>query len=134
MAIDQNRRNSIKADRGKYRSLFRHLCYLDAQEWEATFGDVESVIGFRLPASARRYRAWWANQNGASSHVQANAWIAAGWEVTAVDLAAETVRLRRTIPGPTRWPLLDKIWPPHPTAVWPEGLSLRREDMYADVD
>ncbi len=25
---------------------------------------------------------------------------------------------------------LDEIWPVHPTAVWPEGLSLRREDMY----
>ena len=25
---------------------------------------------------------------------------------------------------------LDEFWPVHPTAVWPEGLSLRREDMY----
>ena len=26
-------------------------------------------------------------------------------------------------------PLLDEIWPVHPTKAWPEGLSLRREDM-----
>ena len=27
---------------------------------------------------------------------------------------------------------LDEFWPVHPTAVWPKGLSLRREDMYED--
>ena len=27
---------------------------------------------------------------------------------------------------------LDGVWPVHPTARWPEGLSLRREDMYEE--
>ena len=27
---------------------------------------------------------------------------------------------------------LDEVWPVHPTVVWPEGLSLRREDIYTD--
>lgn len=27
---------------------------------------------------------------------------------------------------------LNEWWPPHPTARWPEGLSLRREDMYEE--
>ena len=26
----------------------------------------------------------------------------------------------------------DEVWPVHPTARWPEGLSLRREDLYGD--
>ena len=26
---------------------------------------------------------------------------------------------------------IDEIWPVHPTARWPENLSLRREDIYA---
>ena len=29
-------------------------------------------------------------------------------------------------------PLLDKILPVHSAGEWPEGLSLRREDMYED--
>ncbi|MYA49765.1 MAG: hypothetical protein F4045_12435 [Chloroflexi bacterium] len=31
-----------------------------------------------------------------------------------------------------RPPTLDELWPPHPTARLPEGLSLRREDMYEE--
>lgn len=27
---------------------------------------------------------------------------------------------------------LEEVWPVHPTAVWPEGLSLRREDLYEE--
>ena len=27
---------------------------------------------------------------------------------------------------------LDEWWPPHPTVRWPEGVSLRREDMYEE--
>ena len=27
---------------------------------------------------------------------------------------------------------LDEIWPVHSTGVWPQGLSLRREDIYTD--
>ena len=29
-------------------------------------------------------------------------------------------------------PLLDEAWPVHPTAVWPESLDLRREDLYEE--
>ena len=29
-------------------------------------------------------------------------------------------------------PLLDDAWPLHRTAVWPESLSLRREDLYEE--
>ena len=34
--------------------------------------------------------------------------------------------------GAVSKPNLNEVWPVHPTAVWPEGLSLRREDMYED--
>ena len=34
--------------------------------------------------------------------------------------------------GAVSKPNLDEMWPVHPTAVWPEELSLRREDMYED--
>ena len=35
-------------------------------------------------------------------------------------------------PESIRKPKLDEVWPVHPTAVWPQGLSLRREDIYTD--
>ena len=33
-------------------------------------------------------------------------------------------------PGASRTPLLDEIWPARSVGPWPEGLSLRREDLY----
>jgi hypothetical protein len=56
------------------------------------FADVEQIIQWRLPPSARRYRAWWAN---AETHPQAVAWLAAGWQVAFVDLADELVHFGR---------------------------------------
>ena len=45
---------------------------------------------------------------------------------------AETLLLRRkpteTVPRPT----LDEAWPVHSAGAWPEGLSLRREDIYEE--
>ena len=36
----------------------------------------------------------------------------------------------REKPHTSATPLLDKILPVHSVGEWPEGLSLRREDMY----
>ncbi len=118
--------------RGKYRRLYAYLCGLRTQEWRTSFGEIESIIGFELPASARLYRPWWANQSSGNGHSQALAWGVAGWETAQVDMDAETLSLRRKRPGAVRRLSLDEVWPAHPTAVWPEGLSLRREDLYED--
>ena len=131
MAIGQNHQYSQTAGRGKYRNLYRHLCSLEALEWRATFGEIEAVIGFKLPKSARKHRPWWGNQRGENGHSHARAWSAAGWETAEVDMAAETLLFRRTNGGGVQRLTLDEILPVHPTARWPEGLSLRREDMYA---
>ena len=56
----------------------------------------------------------------------------AGWETANVDMDAETLLLRRKRSAAARKPSLDDVWPAHPTAVWPEGLSLRRQDIYED--
>ena len=59
--------------------------------------------------------------------------MAAGWKTERVDMANETLVFRRIEGVETQRKLtLDEILPIHPTAVWPEGLSLRREDMYED--
>ena len=82
--------------RGKYAPLFealRRAHPTTGRELRMTFTEVEEVIGTSLPASARRYREWWGNEREGTNarHVQARAWMAAGWEVWTVDFANEEV-------------------------------------------
>ena len=131
MAIDREQNYREMAVRGKYHRLYTYLGGLGTQEWRTSFGEIESIIGFELPPSARLYRPWWGNQSSGNGH--ALAWTMAGWETAKVDMDAETLLLRRRKrPEAVRKLSLDEVWPVHPTAVWPEGLSLRREGIYED--
>ena len=76
----------------KYDPLSRYLRSLDATAWQATFRDIERVLGFQLPASARNHRSWW--HNNTIGHPQAPAWMDVGWLTTDVDMAAETLVFR----------------------------------------
>ena len=118
------------ASRGKYRRLYAHLCSLAANEWRASFREIETVLAFALPASARLHRSWWANQSANGGHSQALAWGATGWETAEVDLDAEVLVLRRQPRDPPRVPELDDLWPVHRAGAWPEGLRLSRADIY----
>lgn len=131
MAVDRKSKYQEMVMRGKYRNLYFHLLGQSGQEWRVTFTEIESILGTELPASARLHRPWWSNQKGGNGHSQSLAWTVAGWETAEVDIDSETLLLRRKdVPEPDRRPSLDEIWPVHSTAVWPNGLSLRREDMY----
>ena len=133
MTTDRNQKYQDIASRTKYHRLYRHLCNLPLREWRTTFREIESIIGFDLPASARIHRPWWANQRGSNGHSQALAWSVAGWETAEVDMDAETLLLRlRNVPVVTRRLSLDEILPVHSAGRWPEDLSLRREDLYED--
>lgn len=76
----------------KYRKLYAHLCGLNAREWMTSFADIETIIGDKLPASARLHRASWAND---ITQTRARAWISAGWKTAQVDMDAETLTFRR---------------------------------------
>ena len=130
MTIAHQQRYREMAARGKYRKLYAHLSNLGTQEWSTSFNEIESILGFDLPASARLHRPWWGNQGNGNGHSQSLAWTVAGWETARVDMDAETLLLRRKPTEVVRKLSLDEIWPVHPTARWPEGLSLRREDIY----
>jgi len=78
---------------GKYEPLAQYLAERGDDSWEARFSDIERVLGFPLPRSAREYPAWWANQDG--SHSQTKGWRDAGWETSNVDLPARRVRFVR---------------------------------------
>lgn len=133
MSLDRDLKRGKKAIRSKYRKLFWRLCALNRDEWRTTFKEIEAVLDFKLPPSARRHSAWWANDSG-GWHSQANAWNAAGWEIAEVDMEAETLVLRRMWrPQFIHRLSFDELFPVHPTARWPkEGMSLRREDIYDD--
>ena len=133
MATDQEQIYRQKAMRGKYHRLYTHLLRRPAQSWRTTFREIESILGFRLPASARRHRPWWANQSGGRGHSHALAWITAGWETAKVDMVGETLLfVPRGQPKAIQTQSLDEVWPVHSAGGWPKGLSLRREDMYEE--
>ena len=129
------------AARGKYASLYRHLLSTQCEpEWRTTFGEIEAVLGFRLPNSARLYRPWWSNSKHGSGHSHALAWQAAGWRTREVDIETETLVFARTTgvearPGKVvrkRDFNLDRDFPPWDPGPWPEGFTVSREQIYDD--
>ena len=129
MVIDREQKYREMAMRGKYRRLYAHLCGRRSREWSASFADVEAVLGFQLPFSARMHRPWWANQSRGNGHSHALAWTTAGWETAHVDMEAETLLFRRKHAEPVAGRTLDEFWPVHSAGAWPADLSLRREHI-----
>ena len=80
----------------KYDPLRRYLEAHPAGETPMNFRDVERVLGFPLPDSARRHPAWWSNNTG--THVGVRAWRDAGWKTSRVDIGSERVTFVREEP------------------------------------
>jgi hypothetical protein len=78
----------------RYRALAEHLKGRGDSVWDASFSEVEQLIGAPLPQSAYRYAAWWANQNG-PGHSQTEGWRSVGWKTARVDLLGKRVRFER---------------------------------------
>lgn len=78
----------------KYEVLKRHLegAY-DREELRMAFDEIEAVLGFALPRSAREHQAWWSNTR--IGHTHAAAWLDAGWKTSALDLAGRRVTFLR---------------------------------------
>ena len=125
------------AKRSKYAALYDHLCQMQTDKWETTFAEIESILGFDLPPSARIHRPWWGNQQLNNGRSQALAWGAAGWNTSDVHIELETLIFKRSaIPeGETtdrREFNLVEFWPPHDFGPWPKGLIIDREFIYGD--
>ena len=71
----------------KYRVLYDYLKVQDSSTIVLSFEEIEELIYNKLPRSAFLYRQWWAN----GGHVQANAWMNAGYLVKKVDFEGKTV-------------------------------------------
>jgi hypothetical protein len=98
--ISENKRG---ATGGKYNALHTYLLGLDKTEWRARFAEIEKILGFALPSSARNYAAWWAN-TADGSHPHSAAWTAAGWRTSNLNLTGETVWFTRYRAGESRRP------------------------------
>jgi hypothetical protein len=77
----------------KYEALPQFLARTPAASRRMSFGDIEKVLGFKLPKSAYEHEAWWSNNTTGHSH--ARAWLKFGWRTEAVDLAGRKVTFRR---------------------------------------
>lgn len=85
---------------GKYLPLKKYLLTLSSHSTETvlTFDEIERILGKPLPASARYYQAWWANEK--KPYVtQRCCWQDAGWRVEEVNLRSRWVRFRLARPG-----------------------------------
>lgn len=76
----------------KYDPLSARLAGHAEPEWRASFAEIEEVLGFPLPQTARTNRAWWHN-TGAQPHQRS--WTGGGWEVAEVDHAQGRATFRR---------------------------------------
>ena len=77
----------------KYEPLHTYLIRAKSDYIPMSFSDIENVLGFALPASSRRHRAWWSNNT--SNNVMTEAWMKAGFETENVDMESRKLLFRR---------------------------------------
>ncbi len=87
LATDEDREHG-----GKYRPLWNWLRFQETSPVTATFGEIETVLGFPLPPSSRRHLPHWYGYEGTAV---GRAIRDAGWRARHVDLDAETVLFER---------------------------------------
>lgn len=73
----------------KYYPLYQHLGQRQQATVTLTLAEIESLIGSKLPISAKTQRGWWSNRN--TGALQANAWIEAGYQVNSLDLDQQII-------------------------------------------
>jgi hypothetical protein len=76
--------------RSKYDPLFHYLIGKQEVAVHLSFRRIEEILGTKLPASARQYHFWWANDT-TGNHSQAQAWLRADRRVTLLDLIEQRV-------------------------------------------
>ncbi|WP_374576036.1 hypothetical protein [Phenylobacterium sp.] len=101
----------------KYQPLADHLAAMSADEWRASFAEVESVLGFSLPKTASTHGTWWSNDDDKPHKA---GWLSAGWRVADVDRREGKVVFERAVKTAARKPAAVKaVSAPAPVAVIP---------------
>jgi hypothetical protein len=84
-----------RADTGEYRLLHKYLRERYANRVVLTFGEIEDLLGFALPAPARVQREWWGvTESVDRQSAQSDAWTFASRTAT-VNLSAQSVVFER---------------------------------------
>lgn len=78
---------------GKYEPLAQYLRNASAAEIPLSFAEIERIIGQELPASSRKYTAWWSNNP--ANNVMTRTWLEAGFQTERVDVPGSHVVFRR---------------------------------------
>ena len=76
----------------KYDALGTYLRGQYGTEIPMTFAEIEAVLGFPLPPSAR-FRAWWSNND--FNNVMTKVWLTAGFRTARVDLEGKRLVFMR---------------------------------------
>jgi len=105
----------------KYDPLSARLAGHAEPEWRASFAEIEEVLGFPLPRTARTNRAWWRN-TGAQPHQRS--WTGSGWEVAEVDHAQGLATFRKASAAAP--PAVAEAEPARPPSVADEPAILKR--------
>jgi putative restriction endonuclease len=85
---------SSSARGAKYAPLIEYLKRQSGARLSLTFAEVEIILDAPLPASARIYPAWWANETD-GTHNWAHEWMKAGWLTEEVSFTRERVTFVR---------------------------------------
>lgn len=108
----------------KYEPLGKFLEHLEADEWRPTLLELERILGFELPGTAKKQKRWWSE--GGGSH--AKVWTDAGWAAEAPDLEKESVHFRRLEPRHYAPPAAEQAQPAATNrAGAPQGQDHTRE-------
>ena len=82
-----NGNKRIKSSK-KYRRLTDLLTNANGKPVSVSFAEIEKIIGFSLPDSAREHRAFWANT---TTHSIALSWLSVGYKTVDVNIEKEVV-------------------------------------------
>ena len=77
----------------KYDPLQQYLEVQSSPQISLSFAAIERILGAKLPASARKHRPWWSNNEGNS--VMTTAWLGAGYRSEQVDMEGQRLVFRR---------------------------------------
>ena len=124
-----------------YSSLYRHLLSVRPEpEWRTIFGELEAILGYRPPDSARPHRPLWSNSKVGTGHGHSPV-RQATWPAREAGIEAETrvftysagTRERVGNVDRKRAFNLDRDFPPWDPGPWPEGFTVSREQIYDDM-
>lgn len=77
----------------KYRYLSEYLSNSNQKSVTLSFSEIENILQFELPDSARNHRPFWANT---TTHSIALSWLSVGYETVSVNMDKQIVVFEKT--------------------------------------